>query len=471
MKTPILLRLVAITMAFGLLFSCSEREEITDSSNDNQAVLKSKTVESGPVFFVTPTGYDDTDNIETALSDAAEAGPGSTVKFSEGIFYFSRGLKTTCFDGYINGAGKGKTLITMTPGEKIDGEPIEGWGGMMFSYLLYFHGGNIQMSDLSFVITDNEPAGEQYSNDWWQNALYCLIVIDGEPYTSVSSSFDNIGFTGSPGNFFGYNIAHAFHIFGNPYLDGGSHSLTNCDFKNMFVTYNGFCHKNSSFLIGGSPQDGNKFENTGYGPFLEDVSNSAIEISYNDIIETATAGSVIYQGSIVSPLSLELSKVLIHNNHYKIIDECDAIWIVDYGHYTGNPKMNISVYNNIMELETAEWYGGIWITSVSGAIITNNIISGNGYYGIYSNYGSGLFIKGNNLQNLNAQLAPILLSPATSNSMVIGGSNLTNVLDYGTDNILTGVNNMEADPIGPVVYDAMMYKKELLKTFKDLFKE
>ena len=50
-----------------------------------------------------------------------------------------------------------------------------------------------------------------------------------------------------------------------------------------------------------------------------------------------------------------------------------------------------------------------------------------------------------NLSNFDATFAPIVLWPGTSNYSVVGGNNKTNVVDFGIDNTLTGVNNM-----GPV---------------------
>jgi hypothetical protein len=65
-------------------------------------------------------------------------------------------------------------------------------------------------------------------------------------------------------------------------------------------------------------------------------------------------------------------------------------------------------------------------------------------------------------------VAPIWLCPSTSNFLVVGGSNKTNVLNEGTENILTGVNNMHGNPPGPEIRDAMMRKLEMMKSFRSL---
>lgn len=483
MKTLILIRPMIITMAMGILFSCSERDEILDTFDETQAVLKSTTVESGTVFLISPTNTDDTYNIENALNDAADS-PGSTVKFTEGTFYLSHRIEIEGFDGYIIGAGKDKTIITQTPGEKINLIDLDN----AFTAVLKFRLGNIRVSDLTFYFSDPEPAGKQnvppdYPPEYWENALQTVIYITGNSVTDlpglpadnqfVSSSFDNVGFIGADGNFLGYNIVH-FVIIEPEWsmppeylkLDGGNHKFTNCEFRSSCVPLNVILANNGTVTVGGSPKDGNKFENICYGPYFEDVSNLNIEVSHNDITDMLWVGSSVDQGNYVDPSSLDLSKVLIHDNNYEVKGICDAIWIDDYGYLSGTQKIDINIYNNKMNLETDQGSGGIFSYYAMDGLITNNKISGNGVYGIFCWYCSGLLMKGNNVQNLNAAFAPIVLYDDADNCMVVGGMNKTNVLDWGTNNILSGVNNMDTDPIGPEIHDAMMHKKDLMKTFR-----
>ena len=96
-------------------------------------------------------------------------------------------------------------------------------------------------------------------------------------------------------------------------------------------------------------------------------------------------------------------------------------------------------------------------------LVTSNKVKGEGFAGISSNWGDGIKIIGNNVQNFTPiELpeyglvgAPIYLNPDTRNCVVVGGSNQTNVMDFGTDNILTGVNTLHGNPPGPAISDAM----------------
>ena len=48
----------------------------------------------------------------------------------------------------------------------------------------------------------------------------------------------------------------------------------------------------------------------------------------------------------------------------------------------------------------------------------------------------------------------------------MGGSNQTNVLDFGTNNTLTGVNNMQGNALGPEISEALQEKRDLLRSFR-----
>ncbi len=62
--------------------------------------------------------------------------------------------------------------------------------------------------------------------------------------------------------------------------------------------------------------------------------------------------------------------------------------------------------------------------------------------------------------------APILLCDSTSQNTVVGGNNKANAVDLGTDNTLVGVNNMQGNPPGPAIRDAMKRKMEMIKSMR-----
>jgi len=76
------------------------------------ATAKGRVVSAtGSVFVVSPSGGDDTANIQSAFNSAVVAGPGSTVQFTAGHFYTSGEIYTEGFDGSVVGAGIGNTIV------------------------------------------------------------------------------------------------------------------------------------------------------------------------------------------------------------------------------------------------------------------------------------------------------------------------------------------------------------------------
>ena len=76
-------------------------------------------------------------------------------------------------------------------------------------------------------------------------------------------------------------------------------------------------------------------------------------------------------------------------------------------------------------------------------------------------------MQGNNVQNVEALAAPIWLGEGTSNYIVIGGSNKTNVWDQGTNNTLTGVTKIQGNDLGQQVQEAHAILNELMQNFKN----
>ena len=81
---------------------------------------------------------------------------------------------------------------------------------------------------------------------------------------------------------------------------------------------------------------------------------------------------------------------------------------------------------------------------------------------------SGMTLVGNNVENWVTDaaqgvggIAPIWLRWQSSNNTVVGGSNKTNVVDDGVDNVLIGVNNMGNSNLGQDIKDAMMAALEV----------
>lgn len=139
--------------------------------------------------------------------------------------------------------------------------------------------------------------------------------------------------------------------------------------------------------------------------------------------------------------------------------------------------MDVNISDNKIYLSKSEygdiggWTGGINGKRAKDVLVTNNTIWGNTLFGgIYAGTGdyesSGWLIKGNNVQGVNAQVAPIWLGPKTSNFTVIGSSLNTTVLDEGTNNNLINVSKKHWDHAPKEIHDKMMRSHEMMKPFR-----
>lgn len=104
-------------------------------------------------------------------------------------------------------------------------------------------------------------------------------------------------------------------------------------------------------------------------------------------------------------------------------------------------------------------------------ISSNRIAGGNTLIGISAEGDSHCVLLGNDLQQLQPLFVPVALLGVnsgfplnTSNCTVVGGNNNVNVYDEGTNDILVGVNNMQGNPPGPGVAQAMQLRRDLLKS-------
>jgi len=97
---------------------------------------------------------------------------------------------------------------------------------------------------------------------------------------------------------------------------------------------------------------------------------------------------------------------------------------------------------------------------ISGDFLLGGIVTG---FASPWEFGENLSIVGNNLLGTTAGVAPVWLGPFTSNSLVVGGPNTSNVFDEGIGNIVTGVNNMNGNPPGPELQESI---KQLLENKK-----
>ena len=407
---------------------------------------------------------DSTEDIQDALFATRDNG---TLHLGACTYYLTHPIEARWnHHGTIQGQGKDLTFIKILPGAKIDGVPIAAADGASLSTLFLFENpesGDITISDLSIVVTDPEPAGNQDDPPslpgWWRGALYNLIVVTGP---NVSSRFERSSFRGAPGNFFGFNVAHVSHVLnrfdaasGRPRMVG-SHTVTDCEFANAVVT------------VGPSGTlevdiTGNTFTNTKYGPWIDDCDGCTVKISRNLIIGVQWYGIWLTQtDQWVAP-----SNYLVSKNTIQTSDVADAIFLQNL------PTTQVVVSKNDITMDSI--WGGIGGVNVPEVLVANNKVNGIGMNGIWALGGADWTLVGNNVNNFTAvpnfwssffgyPVGSIALYESTG-FMIVGGKNKTNVVwTGGSGHVFTGVNNMQYSGGGQRVSDAMAKRQEIRNT-------
>ena len=252
-------------------------------------LLLAPLVNADDVVLACPQGEQDSTAIITnGLRDTRDRG---TLYLGPCTYYLASAVEARWNHvGIIQGKGKDLTFIKILPGAKIDGVPISAWEGRSWSTLFLFENpdfGAITISDLSIVVTDPEPAGVQDDDDWWKGSLYNMIVVTGP---DVDTRIERASFRGATGEFFGYNVAHIAHIFNAqvfqvPKRMNGDLTVIDCDFGSTVVTLNP-----GGILGGAITIINNTFEDSSYGPMIEDCSDCTVRIIGNSIRDVRDIG-------------------------------------------------------------------------------------------------------------------------------------------------------------------------------------
>jgi hypothetical protein len=431
---------------------------------------------------VRPSGGDDTAAIQAAFDAAVQAGPGSTVQLTAGHFY-TNDILVQNFRGYFKGAGTCRTVIDCRRGNpayadapgvalRPDVEP--------FAFLIGFQGGNVSVSAMSFDITAYDPA-QPYFDGFDRTSLGSLILVTG----NASSAFDRVSFTAHegdmggplPGELDGLNVGGLIDIMGKGLKDfdsednwiwlsleptGGVHSVTRCHFAGLAgVETLGLT--GGRLVVGGCAAKQNVFDQYWECCPLIDISNSYVEISHNRM--TAKSGGLgvfALQGWAAgwgggAPLPpLPAPRYVIRDNDMLLSDGSSGVWLGDLSHDLDAPgRLKAVIAGNTIVL--GEGCVGIGEYCTKNIKVLGNCFSScpetSAMAGIYLGDNavddpptlfcpvSGWMIVGNDLRNLTASQAPIVLGEGSTHCVVVCPWR-TDVLDKGDHNILVNAHRL-----------------------------
>ncbi len=502
------IKICSLLLLIFLAFSCTKEDPITlDNFNTN---LSKKNKSAKDLLMPTGNSTTDTENLQTAINTL---GHGETLYLGQGTFMVHSSLVRQSvypnspnyifepFNGTIQGAGKGKTIIRSVRGP--GGEDFEEWKDPWYEFtpgtFIILGEGYVGFKDMTFEADSEILASWYYGTfddvDWHTTGLASYVYIGSDSYCEGNASTDciNVHFKGSLDSSGRQEVGHLFTPWGGK---NSTHNVKSCEFEDgLFDMLSFGLQANATINIGGSPSEKVTLTNSYY---------SAIQF-YGVIDCTINASNIEIHnapGFLLFPLrGNTLSSINITNNNINMNPNSwyAGVEIWNYGKY-GDVSTYIS--KNKIYSEDSDLRGPIFMEGVDNAVISNNKITGKGtsaiYLGIYGSTGHAT-LKGNNLANWENTgpdnswgftAAPIWLGSYITDSFVVGGNNKVNVFDEpGYDeswnplppdangnaqtydeydnivpknNIFTGVNNMHIN-IGQDIRGAMNQKVKIKK--------
>jgi hypothetical protein len=486
MKTLRSFFLLALTA--GLLFSCSK-----DYSDEPFTGIDLKAKKAIPqVFVVTPSGGDDTPAFCQAFDDAKAAGPGSVVQLLEGEYSVGY-MEIYDFYGSLQGAGKGKTIITVLPGMNLD----ELFAQHLLHCMVKFVGGDVYLSHFTL----QTPSGSISTGGPGWGHIYSLINFSsfnavyesGNEDRSINVVIDNVCFRGhrvEVGGYPGYvgykyncaiGVRAGFDYF-SPYVAPADplprekidFKITNCEFD-TFCYGMGLEGMMNSRVIIGEKNSGNTFNNIDVQGGVWEGRNNAVSIEGNTFnIPEFSYGLDLddypYYVIFRNEPSETASIFNVQNNNFSMSHSEYALYLRNTRTRTNpeEPAIFYQVRNNLFEMTDGyEW--GIVSLYTRGVVIRNNRFSGHGDLALYLvNYSRNGLVLGNNFSAAELETGVAYLTPSTRDWTFVGGNIADKVINYGTNNIFTGfsMNNSEA-PFGQTIVDNLKETKEALRELKN----
>jgi hypothetical protein len=511
---------LASLLGISLTLACSEQP--TQPTGADQIGIAASVTAAATTITVPPSGGDDTDALQGAFDAAVAAGPGSVVQLEAGTYCVTSPIIVRSFDGYWRGAGRDETIVQtcqdpfpvpvpviIDPAYPAD-PPFTVVTPFFFAEVDGRPPTNLHVADLTIQLTG-------VTNDYYRhgvpgvtNIFRAALQVQGMRPSVVdwviseaALTLKDMAIQGSPvGIIFGAPLA-ANSIAG-VWISGGTEQFSQfpgdiSDLKyeglqgtvtmtgsHFGVVGDGFdmlmqnCQDcPSAVLIGGSPPNGNTFDLSGT-VIAGGQSGGTFEFSHNEV-EAQKFTFLSHGGQFFfgldgppqpdTPQTDPADYVFAHNEAELRVNNPiqfpNGIEMRDW--YLPDRTMNVLIDKNDIHSSDPVIWAAVDGYPTQNVLVTNNRISGDfrlagialGYDGLP---GSGWMITGNNLQNASVEFTTqILFGGTSSNNTVVGGSNKTNVLDNGTDNVLTGVNNMGGG-IGQHVKDAMQRKRDALRS-------
>ena len=336
-------------------------------------------------FTVSPTGSDDTANIQAAFDGCAADGPGCTVQLTKGTFLVAQ-IVVHEFSGKFQGMGERWTTVealpdlpspTVNPFWAAMPGPQNPWPDMFV-----FFNGSFAISGITFSDPYSLPGPIwEFPLLWTFNALYSAILIVGG---HADVAIDQVTVRGAAGDFFGSNMAEGVYYQGllikpgwtNPWGDlfpiSGSFRVTDSAFYTVdnAIAVSALLGTHVTVLE-------NTFDTTEYGFVSFDAYDSVLEVIGNRATNVfGDAGVLAFNDYyIVGTLP---TRLLVMDNEFWVTGGASGVWLWDFG--TVKTLEAVIAHNEFHSDETG--FGGVLSLSLTSIDVRENEIRGAGAFGV-----------------------------------------------------------------------------------------
>lgn len=466
----------------GLLAGCSKSEWPGDDPANQD--LKAASADLTIIPVGQPNGGDDTEAFKAAFVAAQLAGPGAVVLMEAGEYHLGF-LEVYDFVGSFMGAGKDKTIITVM--NHMNGQAL--LDRNLLVDLIKFVGGDVHMSQF----TIRTPEGPLTDTGLPAGNIKCLMALtSGNPGyefnnegRSIRAVIDQVRFAGhelegGPGYTKGHNCNMGVRA-GYDCLSGSDVSRAKIDVKVTNSEFETFVYaltlegtkdgrlivgeKNKGNTFSGNDQCGGFWESRHMEIIVEGNTYHIIPFGYGVDMDDAP-----YYGILKKEPETAQTLFCAQNNVFNLNHSEYALWLRNRWSYydpSGVPVAYLIKNNQFNMTDGYEW--AILSYFTDGAVIRNNQFRGHGDLGLFLvNYSKNGLVLGNNFSTAILNTAVIQLSGSTKNWTIVGGDLGENIINAGTNNVITGFNvNQSEVPLGETIVDNLHDIKEVLKSLKD----
>lgn len=469
----------------GLMLSCTKSDQPDfDISGMSAENLNSYSMINNGIFIVEPSGIDDTPAICQAFDDAKAAGPGSVVQLLAGEYYLGL-MEVRDFCGVFKGAGKGKTIINVM--NNLDLQSL--WNKGLRGDLVKFVGGEVCLSDFTIHTPEGRLSVTGPANgiiaDLFNFSACNAQYETGNTDRSINVVIDNVSFKGQLleggyGYNMGYNCAMAVRAgWDQPW--GTDIPREKINFKITNSDFSTFCYglvlesMTGGRIIVGEKNRGNIFNNLDQTGGVWESRNMEVSIEGNvfNVPEFSWGLDLddygYYTGTLKEESQTKAMIFNVQNNVFNLVHSEYAFMVRNMRsrYYPAEPTALYQVRDNLFTMSDGyPW--AVYGVRTKGMAIRNNKFSGYGDIALVLTTSENGLILGNNFSTAEFTSAAVSLSSTTKDWTVVGGSIADQVINLGTNNIITGfnVNNSEA-PFGRTIVDNFKTMKEALQELKD----